>query len=489
MPKENTDPKTEEKSLNEGINNSTALEKKPKEPKVEKARATCCPISQKAGLSLVKILFVALLALLVFTLVGGIHSFSKFKNLVHPENSQKSRINPLTDKTDRNTPLVVPAGAAAEEDAVTQVVEKYSPAVVSIIITKDIPKIQNFFFDPFSDGNSMNSFDPFGGQGGSSLDQFFGGNGGNQGGTDGSTGGTRKVEIGGGTGFIVSEEGMIVTNRHVVSDQNADYTVLTNDGREYDAKVLGRDSSNDVAVIKIDPNNPKKGKGEAKMETLPLGDSSAIKIGQTVIAIGNALGEFRNTVSKGIISGLSRNITAGGMGDAENLEQLIQTDAAINQGNSGGPLFNLKGEVIGINVAIAAGAQNIGFALPINSVKSIIQNVEKNGKIVQPYLGVRYVAITQDLKEKNNLPFDYGVLVLRGQNVSELAVMPGSPADKAGITENDIILEVNGTKIDEKNSLVKMISGFEVGKEIELKIWHKGEEKTIKVNLVESPGR
>ncbi|MBM3256165.1 MAG: trypsin-like serine protease [Candidatus Moranbacteria bacterium] len=347
-----------------------------------------------------------------------------------------------------------------------------------------MPKIQNFFgpSDPFSG-------DPFSDQ---FFERFFGSpspRGGFGRPSPQQPGeGSEKVEIGGGTGFVISESGLIVTNKHVIGDPQADYTVITNDGREYDAKVLGRDRVNDVAVLRVDPQKPKKGKGVDKMETVVLGNSGEAKIGQTVIAIGNALGEFRNTVSKGIISGLSRQIVAGGLTGAEQLDQLIQTDAAINQGNSGGPLLNLRGEVIGINVAMAQGAQNIGFAIPIDTVKNVISGVEKTGRISQPYLGVRYQPINKSVQERNNLPFDYGALVLRGQDPTDLAVIPGSPADKAGIVENDIILEVNGTRVDEKNPLVKLIGGFQVGQEIELKVWHRGQTGAVKTTLQEAPG-
>ena len=377
MPNKDTHPKKSEKETN-----GTETAEKQKRMIEEKAKSFCCPLSQKTGLSVIKALFIALVVLLAFSLLRGSGSFFHFRNPL--SQLDQSQNKPLDDRSGKNQSipkddqLTVPSSAQAEEDAVVQVVEKSSPAVVSIIISKDMPKIQNFFFDPFGD----NSNDPFGSQGSSPFDQFFGGNQGSPDSPGNQGGGTKKVEIGGGTGFVVSDDGLIVTNKHVVEDQTADYTVLTNDGREYSAKVLGRDQSNDVAVIKIDPGKPTKGKGVDKMDTVTLGDSGTVKIGQTAIAIGNALGEFRNTVSKGIISGLSRNLTAGGMGSAENLEQLIQTDAAINQGNSGGPLLNLKGEVIGINVAMAAGAQNIGFSIPINSVKNVIENVQKNGKII-----------------------------------------------------------------------------------------------------------
>ena len=347
-----------------------------------------------------------------------------------------------------------------EESAVTKAVEKASPAVVSIIVSKDVPKIQDFFSDPFN-------FDPFFNPFGSRQRQ-----------PSQNQGGTEKQEIGGGSGFIVSEDGLIVTNRHVVSDQEASYTVMTNDGKKYDAKVMAIDPVSDVAVIKIEA-------GKA-LPTLDLADSSNLKIGQTAIAIGNSLGEFRNTVSKGIISGLKRNVTAGdGFGQAETLSEVIQTDAAINPWNSGGPLLNINGQVIGVNVAMAQGAENIGFALPINLVKKDIESVKTKGKIIQPFIGVRYIPVTADIQKQNNLPYSYGALVLRGQQMTDFAVVPGSPADKAGIVENDIILEINGQKIDENHQLADQIAKFNVGDTITLKIWHKGEEKNVKVTLEE----
>jgi serine protease Do len=349
-----------------------------------------------------------------------------------------------------------------EESAVTKAVEKASPAVVSIIISKDIPKIQDFFSNPFD-------FDPF--------FNPFGFRGKQEEKNQNDNNGTEKQEVGGGSGFIISEDGLVVTNKHVVSDQSASYTVMTNDGKKYEAQVMAIDPVNDVAILKINASG---------LPVLELGDSGNLKIGQTVIAIGNSLGEFRNTVSKGIISGLKRNVTAGdGFGQAENLSEVIQTDAAINPGNSGGPLLNISGQVIGVNVAMAQGAENIGFALPINLVKKDIESVKSKGKIVQPYLGVRYTMVTKEIQKENNLPYDYGALVLRGQKMTDFAVVPGSPADKAGIVENDIILEVNGTKVDQDNQLADLIAKYNVGDTITLKIWHKGEEKTVPVKLEE----
>lgn len=348
-----------------------------------------------------------------------------------------------------------------EDSAVVDVVAKATPAVVSIIISKDMPKIQNFFSNPF---DFPNFFDPF------SSPQ--------DGDTDSGGSGTQKKQIGGGSGFLVSDDGIIVTNKHVVSDTTADYTVITNDGKEHVATVLAKDPINDIAIIKID------GTGYTMLN---FGNSDTLQIGQTAVAIGNSLGQFTNTVSKGIISGLKRNVTAGGgLGAAtEQLSNIIQTDAAINPGNSGGPLLDINGDVIGINVAMAQGAQNIGFAIPSNQIKQIVDQVKATGKISTPYLGVRYIPIDSAIQKDNNLPFNYGVLVLRGQKMTDFAVVPGSPADKAGITENDIILEINGIKIDSENSLAVLIAKYNVGDIITLKVWHKGETKEVRIQLAE----
>jgi serine protease Do len=211
-----------------------------------------------------------------------------------------------------------------------------------------------------------------------------------------------------------------------------------------------------------------------------------LKVGQTVIAIGNSLGEFANSVSKGIISGLKRNVTAGsGFGETERLTNIIQTDAAINPGNSGGPLLDVSGSVIGVNVAMAQGAENIGFALPINQVENAINQIKTKGKISVPFIGIRYVIIDQAIQQQNNLPLDYGALVIRGERAIDLAVIPGSPADKAGIVENDIILEIDGSKITAENQLGDLISKHNVDDVVALKVWHKGETKDVKVTLEE----
>lgn len=340
-----------------------------------------------------------------------------------------------------------------EESEVIDVVEKTSPGVVNIVITKDVPKFKNNGFNFF--------FNPFGYE-------------------DESPQETEKQKVGGGTGFFVSEDGMLVTNKHVVSDTNAEYTVITTDKKEYKAQVLARHPSLDIAIIKIE------GEQDSKFPVLNLGDSDSLKVGQSVIAIGNSLGEFSNSVSLGIVSGLKRDVTAGsGFGDSEKLTNIIQTDAAINPGNSGGPLLDIRGNVIGINVAVAQGAENIGFALSVNDIKKTIEQVKNNGRITLPFIGVRYIMLDEEIQTENNLPYNYGALISRGEKITDFAVIPGSPADKAGLVENDIILEINGKKVDGDNQINTMIASMGVGEEITLKIWHKGDEKEIKVKLEE----
>lgn len=288
----------------------------------------------------------------------------------------------------------------------------------------------------------------------------------------------QQIETGG-TGFIISSDGMILTNRHVVQYENINYTVILTNGEKYEAKVLAKDNVQDLAVLKIEPKE-----GEL-FNPLPLGDSDNLKIGQTVIAIGNALGEFQNSVSVGVVSGLARSIMASGAGMAETLDQLIQTDAAINSGNSGGPLLNLSGEIIGINVAVASGAENIGFAIPINQAKRAIESVKATGKIIYPFLGVRHILVDEEVKAQYNLPVDYGAWVVRGNEIGDVAVTPGSAADKAGIKENDIILEVDGQKITTENTLSKMILSHNVGDKIRLKILREGKEIEVEAELGE----
>ena len=365
--------------------------------------------------------------------------------------------------------------ALTQDSFVVDAVKKTNPAVVSVIISEEVPKYEEI--QPSPDQNQDNN--PFG-------DMFPGFNipGFNMNVPQYQQDGIEKQEVGGGSGFLISADGLIVTNKHVVDQANATYTVFTNDGKKHDATVVAKDPVLDIALIKIAP--PANG---APYPYLTLGDSDTLQVGQSVIAIGNALGEFSNTVSVGVVSGLSRSITAGddSTGSSEVLDHVIQTDAAINPGNSGGPLLDLSGNVIGVNVAVAENSQSIGFALPINSVKSAIESVEQTGKIVRPYLGLRYVDINSELQTENNLPVDYGVLVQGDASQNELAVIPGSPADKAGIVENDIILDVDGVKLDDTNDLADVIRSKKIGQNITMTILHKGVQKDVQVTLAAAP--
>ena len=347
-------------------------------------------------------------------------------------------VNSVADETVAESKTI----AVIEESATIDVVKRVDPSVVSIVVSQDLSELYDLDV-PFFRFETPQGFQ----------------------------------EVGAGTGFIISEDGLILTNKHVVDAENAEYSVIMNDGEQYDALVLDTDPFNDIALIKIDATG---------LPTVELGDSDVLEIGQTVIAIGNTLGEFQNTVTRGVVSGLSRTITAGTSGgSSETLEGIIQTDAAINHGNSGGPLLNLDGQVIGLNTAIRQEGQLVGFAIPINQANRAIESVKEYGRIVRPYIGIRYILLNEEIAEQNNLTVDYGALIARGRMVADLAVIPGSPADKAGLVENDIILEINGQRIDDDQSLAKQLQQYNPGESVNLKILHDGEESSITVILAE----
>lgn len=288
------------------------------------------------------------------------------------------------------------------------------------------------------------------------------------------------VNVGGGSGFIVDAKGIVVTNKHVVADSNAIYTVVMNTGKKYEAIVLARDPIEDVAILKM------TGVEEA-LPVVSLGDSSNVDLGETVLAIGNALGLFRNTVSCGIISGLSRSIRANNENDVKNpfqeLRGLIQTDAAINPGNSGGPLVNLAHQAIGINAAIVFGAQNLGFALPINAVKRDLEDLKTHGRIRRPLLGFRYLIIDEGLKHKMHLPVSEGALILGNPHAP--AIIPKSPADKAGLHEKDIILECNKQALTSEKTVQDFLEEREVGDKLHLKVQRGSRQFEVDVILAE----
>ncbi len=312
-----------------------------------------------------------------------------------------------------------------ESSAVIDAAKKVSPAVVSITTTANV---QDFFGQVFQ-------------------------------------------QEGGGTGFIITNDGLILTNKHV-AEAGDTLKVLMSDGKSYDAKVAALDPTNDLAILKIEATG---------LPVVELGDSNALQIGQWVIAVGNALGELQNTVTVGVISARERQLTAGAGSQAEQLNNLLQTDAAINPGNSGGPLVNLEGQVIGINTAIAGNAQNIGFVIPINQAKAAIDSYKKSGKIIKPMLGVRYLSLDHQIAQQLNLSVDHGAYVM--PQAGQPAVVPGSPADQAGLQAGDVILEINGQTIDTNHALGGVIANFAPGDEISIKYWRSGQESTVKLKL------
>lgn len=289
-----------------------------------------------------------------------------------------------------------------------------------------------------------------------------------------------QTQQGAGTGIIISGDGYILTNKHVV-DGSGNFKVITSDGTVHDSvKLIGTDPLNDLAFLKVD--------GVTDLTPAVLGDSSSVRIGENVVAIGNSLGQFQNTVTSGIISGTGRPITAGSEGgngqNSENLTDLIQTDAAINPGNSGGPLTNLSGQVIGINTAVAQDAQSIGFAIPINSSKGIIKTLLKTGKVSRAYMGVNYVAITPDVAKQYKLSVKKGAYVTSDNGSS---VVSGSPADKAGIKDHDVIVKVGDLTVGDSGGVSSLVAEYTVGDNVQLTILRDGKQMTVNVHLEAYP--
>ncbi|OQA52067.1 MAG: putative serine protease HtrA [candidate division WS2 bacterium ADurb.Bin280] len=332
-----------------------------------------------------------------------------------------------------------------EDSAVISSVKKIMPSVVSVIYTKDVEVI-----DPFGFGY------PFG------------------------SGGSTQQQQGGGTGFIITADGLVATNKHVIDVEGAKYTVITQDGKKYDAQVMAKDTANDFAILKIEAKN---------LPVVEFGDSDELEIGQRVIAIGNALGEFQNSVTVGVLSGTERSLVASDAygRNVETLEGLLQTDAAINEGNSGGPLLNIKGQVVGINTATAAKGQSegIGFAIPITTLKSAIDSIKKTGKIIRPYIGIRYVAVDQKIAAIKGIDTTKGVIVMGDDSSGLPAVVPGSPAEKAGIKQGDVILKINNDELGEGKSLSRFLNQYSPGNEVTLTIIRDSKEISVKVTLGE----
>ncbi len=362
----------------------------------------------------------------------------------------------------QNTTSIVEQNVVVTHDEqIIDVIEKANRSVVSVIAVKEVPVYERFYepFSPFGDffGRSNEFMVPRQRQQG-----------------------TEERVVGGGSGFIVSESGLIVTNKHVVSDTNARYSVTFYNGDIADVTVLARDDVLDVAILQVEDT-------EEIYEYLTFGDSDTLRLGQTVIAIGNALAEFNNTVSTGIISGLSRTIEARGrLGAVEQLDQVIQTDAAINPGNSGGPLLNIRGEVIGVNVATSIGADNIGFALPAKVIEQIVLSVVEIGIIERPFLGVRYTEVNSRLALELDLGVDYGAKIISSMNPDAPSVLPGSAADIAGIKEGDIIIAVDDRLLKDV-SLAQVLRGKNVGQTISITVFRDGKNLKLEAELQVAP--
>lgn len=333
----------------------------------------------------------------------------------------------------QNSPIFPQATESfSYESQIMRAVDKVSPSVVSIVVTKDIPVLERYYYDPFAE-----------------LREFFGDDFGYL--VEGyRQKGTEEKEVGGGTGFIVSSDGLILTNKHVVKDTNANYSVLTNNGTSIEARVLARDPVQDIAILKVEAQN---------LPVVELGNSDNLRIGQTVIAIGNVLGEFRNSASMGIVAGLKRNINASG----EELRDIIQTDAAINQGNSGGPLLDSEGRVIGINTAMAIGAENVGFAIPINRAKRDIEQVRDTGEISYPFLGIYYKVIEE--------------------GVGVTGVFDDSPAQEAGLQKGDVVTKFGGQRLNISNTLADVLWRYVPGDEVSLEATRGDDEMELTVTL------
>ena len=376
-----------------------------------------------------QVIMLVLLVSFVTSLVTGIVTVT-LVNQAPPPITQT--INKVIEKTietvtlsdhgqNNQTASVVQTIVVNQEDLVVQIIKDTSLAVVSVVASKDLPIV-----------------------------------------------GTETRWISSGTGFFISEDGLIVTNKYIVEDTDGKYSIVTNSGEVMEVEVVALDSTNDAVILKIASSTTEK------FEYIPLGDFESIRVGQTVIAIGNTLAESQNTVSVGVISG------------SRDSQGLIQTDAVINERNSGGPLLDLGGRVVGINTVISNTAENAGLALPINIIKRTIKDVKEFGEIVYPYIGIRYRVVDENIQKEKKLPFDYGLLIKYGVN-SETAVTKDGPADKAGLREEDVIFEFNNVKLSSANLFLALLNEKRVGDDVWLKVFREGEEITVKITLEKRP--
>lgn len=395
--------------------------------------------------------FLIILLIILLSAVSGavgsfysnqIRSLPYFRQLFYGGTQNTNNLSQLLPSTDQSSEPIV------------KIVSNVSPAVVSIIIKTDLSKTQ-------SNNNPYTFLSPFF----NTLNQ------------NAKNEQSNIQTIGAGTGFFVSANGLIMTNKHVVTDDNAIYEVNFNN-QTFTAKIVAKDSVNDLALLKIDAN--------ISTPFLSFANNLAMP-GQSVIAIGNSLGQYGNTVTTGIISGIGRSITAGTNNgfESEQLDGVLQTDAAINPGNSGGPLLNLSGEVLGINTAVDSNGQLVGFAIPAAEASSALNSYLKNGKITRPLLGVRYIILNDDISKKEGLSKNAGALITHGINITDYAVLPGSPADKAGLKEGDIILKVNEDMINADNTLTTILKKYNPGDTLKVSIFRNNAEVIVDVILGE----
>lgn len=364
-----------------------------------------------------RIILIVLLA--IFCLTAGFIGARIYANANPTDNGQITQRNNVSNDGNKSV--------TADEEDIASVVAKVSPSIVSVVT-----QVQDY-----------------------------------------SSYGQSGVQEGAGTGIIVGKNGYILTNKHVI-DGASTVGIVLSDGTSYDnVEVLGSDPLNDVAFLKI-PN-------VSNLPVAELGDSTSIRVGQKVIAIGNSLGQYQNTVTSGIISGTGRPISAQAGNTVENLTDLIQTDAAINPGNSGGPLLNLSGQVIGINTAIIKDAQGIGFSIPISSTKGILKGVLAGGKVERSYLGIMYIPITADAAKHYNLPVNKGAYVFN--SAGKTAISSGSPADKAGIKDKDIITKVGDIEVGDRGSVASLVAEYAPGDTVKLTILRGSQTLTLNVKL------
>jgi serine protease Do len=404
-----------------------------------------------------KLFVIVLLVSFLSGVIGGVAGFTfALRNIATDSKVTDSALNKIEQKV-----------VFDESDAV-KAIENVSGAVVSIIASKDLQFYRAGSFDPF--------------------EEFFFGR-------------SRRIEredlqpeirrqqVGGGSGFVVDKDGLVVTNKHVIADKKAQYAIVLKDGTEFEAEFVSEDPFFDIALmrLKIAEDDDLADEKREKLNNLAvaqLGDSDVLRVGQKVYAIGNALSEYQNTVTSGIISGKGRDIVAGGaFVRSELLSGLLQTDAAINPGNSGGPLVNVAGQVIGINVAIDQNGSNVGFAIPVNDLKPALESVKTHGEIKRPMLGVRYLMLDEAKAKELQIDVAHGALLVGNDENGEFAVVPASPAEKAGLQMKDVILEIDGVKIEKGNDLHKLVRRKNFGDKLKLKVWRSGREIDVEAQL------